>query len=57
MEIEQLVIHARIDGSGVLRIEKTSATVGVRVRITVRDLELSGELQEQDNPAELVPVH
>ena len=57
LEIEQLVIHARIDGSGVLRIDKTSATVGVRVRITVRDLELSGELQEQDNPAELVPLH
>jgi len=57
LEIEQLVIYMRIDGSGALRIEKRSTTTGVRVRISVRDLELSGELREQDNPGDLVPVH
>lgn len=57
LEVEQLVIHARIDGSGALRIEKESASIGVRVRISVRDLELSGELREEDNPGDLVPVH
>jgi hypothetical protein len=53
LEIEQLVVHARIDGSGALRIEKKSKAIGVRVRIVVSDLELSGELQEQDNPGDL----
>jgi len=53
-EIEQLVIHARIEGSGALRIEKKSTTMGVRVRIAVRDLELLGELQEQDTPPDLI---
>jgi hypothetical protein len=57
LEIEQLVIHARIDGSGALRIEKKSTTMGVRVRIAVSDPELSGELQEQDNPGDLALTH
>ncbi len=55
LEIELLVIHARIDSSGALRIEKKSTTIGVRVRIAVSDPELSGELQEQDNPGDLIP--
>jgi hypothetical protein len=54
LEIEQLVIHARIDGSGALRIEKKSMTMGVRVRIALSDLEPLGELQEQDTPGDLI---
>ena len=57
LEIEQLVIHARIDSSGALRIEKKSTTMGVRVRISVSNPELSGELQEQDNPRDLILSH
>jgi hypothetical protein len=57
LEVEQLVIHARIDGSGALRIEKESTTMGVRVRIAMSDPELSGELQEQDNPGDLALTH
>ena len=57
LEIEQLVIHARIDGSGALRIEKKSTTMGVRVRISVSNPELSGELQEQDNARQLIALH
>jgi hypothetical protein len=54
LEIEQLVIHARIDGSGALRIEKKSTAIGVRVRMAVSDLELLGELQEQDTPSDFI---
>lgn len=57
LEIEQLVIHGRVDGSGALRIEKQSTTTGIRVRISVSDPELSGELQEQDNPGDLILSH
>jgi len=54
LEIEQLVIHARIDGSGTLRIEKRSTTMGVRVRVSLSNLELPGELQEQDSQGDLI---
>jgi hypothetical protein len=54
LEIEQLVIHARIEGSGALRIEQKSTTMGVLVRIAVSDLELLGEPQEQDTPPDLI---
>jgi len=57
LEIEQLVIQARIDDSGALRIEKKSTTTGVRVRIAVSDLDPLGELQEQDNPDDSVLPH
>jgi len=57
LEIERLVIHGRVDGSGALRIEKKSATTGVRVRISVNNPDLSGELQEQDNPGHLILTH
>jgi hypothetical protein len=57
LEIEQLVIRARIDSSGALRIEKKSTTLGVRMRISVSNLELSGELQDQDNPRDLILSH
>ena len=57
LEIEQLVIHARIDGSGALRIEKKSTTMGVRVRVSVSNPELSGELQEQDNAPQSIPLY
>ena len=53
LEIEQLFIPARIDGSGVLKIEKRSTTLGVRVRMSVNDPELSGELLEQDKEGNL----
>jgi hypothetical protein len=54
LEIEQLVIHARIDSSGALRIETKSTVIGVRVRMAVRDLELLGERQEQDTPSDFI---
>ena len=57
LEIEQLVIPARIDGPGTLRIEKNSTTSGIRVRISVSSPELSGELQGQDNARQLIPLH
>ena len=57
LEIEQLVVHVRIDGSGALRIEKKSTRMAVRVRIAVSNPELSGELQEQDDPGDLVLPH
>jgi hypothetical protein len=57
LEIEQLAVHSRIDSAGALRIEKKSTTTGVRVRVSLSNLELSGELQEQDNPGDLVPLH
>lgn len=57
LEIEQFGIRARIDGSGALRIEKKFTAIGVRVRIVVSDLELLGELQEQDNPGDLALKH
>jgi hypothetical protein len=57
LEIEQLVIYGRIDSSGALRIEKKPITTGVRVRISVNNPELSGELQEQDNPGDLILSH
>jgi len=47
----------RIDGSGALRIEKKSTTMGVRVRISVSNPELSGELQEQINARQLIALH
>lgn len=57
LEIEQLAIPGRVDGSGALRIEKKSTSIGVRVRIAVNNPDLSGELQEQDKPGDLVLPH
>jgi hypothetical protein len=57
LEIEQLVIHVRIDSSGALRIEKKSTTMGVRVRVSLSNPELSGQMQEQDNPGDLILSH
>jgi hypothetical protein len=54
LEIEQLVIHARIDRAGALRIEKNSTTTGVRARVSLSNPDLPEELQEQESQGDLI---
>jgi len=57
LEMEELAVRGYVDGSGAFRIEKKPRSTGIRVRISLSNPEMWGELQEDDNPGGLILSH